>query len=203
MSSSTSSFTTSVSLVVFGALASATIMTIRQQQQQTTKKKSTTTTTPHAGIVQAQLRKLGITLPIPPPPKGNYVSCTRQGNVLYICGHIPTDFESGKLLTGKVGQDLTVEEGYASAKACAINILGTLAVELNGNLDRIKRIVKVVGFVNCTDDFAQQPAVVNGASDLFGDVFGDKGKHARSAVGANSLPLNIATEVECIVEIED
>mmetsp|Transcript_2448 Transcript_2448/g.3584 ORF Transcript_2448/g.3584 Transcript_2448/m.3584 type:complete len:197 (+) Transcript_2448:103-693(+) len=195
--SSTSSLTTSASLVLFGALASATIIAIRQQQTKKAKKST------NAGIVQAQLRKFGITLPVPPTPKGNYVSCTRQGNVLYICGHIPTDFETGSLITGKVGKDLTVEEGYASAKACAINILGTLAVELNGNLDSIKRIVKVVGFVNCTDDFTQQPAVVNGASDLFGDVFGDKGKHARSAVGTNSLPLNIATEVECIVEIED
>lgn len=105
------------------------------------------------------------------------------------------------LLKGKLGSTYTVEQGYESAKACAINILATLKSEL-GTLDRVKQVVKVVGFVACTDDFEQQPAVINGASDFFVEVFGEKGRHARSAVGTNSLPLGIATEVECIVEFE-
>jgi enamine deaminase RidA (YjgF/YER057c/UK114 family) len=106
------------------------------------------------------------------------------------------------LIKGKLGKDLTVDQGYNSAKTCAINILGTIQ-SVVGTLDKVVKIVKIVGFVNCTDDFEQQPAVINGASDFFVEVFGEKGKHARSAVGTNALPLGIATEVECIVEIEE
>lgn len=106
------------------------------------------------------------------------------------------------MIKGKVGSTLSIEEGYKSARTCAINILGTLKVNL-GSLEKVKQIVKIVGFVNCTDDFTQQPAVINGASDLFVEVFGKKGIHARSAVGSNALPLGIATEVECIVEVEE
>lgn len=124
----------------------------------------------------------------------------RVGNILHLAGHIPAR-ENGELIKGKLGSTLTVEEGYQSAKCCAINILSTLKGEL-GTLDNVKRIVKVVGFVACTDDFEMQPAVINGASDFFGEVFGEKGRHARSAVGTNALPLGIATEVECIVEVE-
>eukprot|EP00543_Licmophora_paradoxa_P008324 CAMPEP_0202458170 /NCGR_PEP_ID=MMETSP1360-20130828/22587_1 /ASSEMBLY_ACC=CAM_ASM_000848 /TAXON_ID=515479 /ORGANISM="Licmophora paradoxa, Strain CCMP2313" /LENGTH=181 /DNA_ID=CAMNT_0049078587 /DNA_START=8 /DNA_END=556 /DNA_ORIENTATION=- len=152
--------------------------------------------------VPEKLKSMGITLKEPPAPKGNYVSCVQSGNLLFLCGHIPQK-EDGSLFVGKVGKDLTVEEGYESAKACAINILATLSKELDGDWDRIVKIVKVVGFVSCADDFTQQPAVINGASDLFGEVFGPEiGLHARSAVGTNALPLNIATEVECIVEIK-
>lgn len=160
------------------------------------------TPAPKGGETEANIQALGIIVPTAPSPKGNYVSVVRTGNLLHLCGHIPTT-ASGEIITGKVGKDLSVEEGYNSARACAINILATLTSELGeGNLDQIKRIVKVVGFVNCTDDFTQQPSVINGASDLFGDVFGKgRGQHARSAVGTNSLPLNIATEVECIVEV--
>ena len=122
-----------------------------------------------------------------------------MGNALHLCGHIPMTKEG--LLKGKLGSTYNVEQGYESAKACAINILATLKSEL-GTLDRVKQVVKVVGFVACTDDFEQQPAVINGASDFFVEVFGEKGRHARSAVGTNSLPLGIATEVECIVEFE-
>ena len=121
--------------------------------------------------------------------------------MLHLCGHIPQTLD-GNLIKGKLGKDISVEEGYESARACGINILGTLQKEL-GTLDKVKRVIKVVGFVNCTDDFTQQPAVINGASDLFGEVFGEKGRHARSAVGSNALPLGIATEVECIVEIDE
>lgn len=121
--------------------------------------------------------------------------------MLHLCGHIPQK-ENGDLIKGKVGDNLSVEEGYQSARTCAINILGTLSKEL-GSLDKVKQVVKLVGFVNCTDDFMQQPAVINGASDLFVEVFGTIGVHARSAVGTNALPLGIATEVECIVLVEE
>jgi len=129
------------------------------------------------------------------------VSCVKVGNTYYVCGHIPQT-EKGDLIKGKVGGNLSVEQGYQSARTCAINILGTLAKEL-GSLDKVKQIIKMVGFVNCTDDFTQQPAVINGASDLFVEVFGANGIHARSAVGSNALPLGIATEVECIVLVEE
>lgn len=117
----------------------------------------------------------------------------------YLSGHIPAT--SKGLIKGKLGADLSVDEGYNSAKTCAINILATLKEEL-GTLDNVKQIVKIVGFVACTDDFTQQPSVINGASDFFVEVFGEKGNHARSAVGTNALPLGIPTEVECIVEVE-
>jgi len=167
-----------------------------------TKKNEQSPCPPIEGKTEAKLKELDISIPIPPSPKGNYVSVVRSGNLLHLCGHIPTT-STGELIQGKLGKDLTVEQGYESAKACAINILGTLSKELGeGNLDKIRRVVKVVGFVNCTNDFTQQPSVINGASDLFGSVFGTlRGQHARSAVGTNSLPLNIATEVECIVEL--
>jgi len=155
------------------------------------------------GETEATLAKLNLVLPAPSTPKGNYVQCVPvNDNLLHLCGHIPTNSETGELITGKVGKDLSVEEGYEAAKACALAIISTLQNFLGkGQLDRVKRIVKVVGFVNCTDDFTQQPSVINGASDLFGAVFGERGKHARSAVGTNALPLNVATEVECIVEL--
>jgi len=153
--------------------------------------------------IDEKLVSLGITIPIPTSPKGNYVSVVTVGNgtLLHLCGHLPRNISDDSLVIGKVGKDLTIEEGYASARLCAIQILGTLKQELGGNLERVIRIVKVVGFVNCTDDFIQIPAVINGASDLFAQVFGEKGKHARSAVGSCSLPFGVATEVECIVEV--
>ncbi len=134
--------------------------------------------------------------------KGNYTSCVRVGNMLHLCGHIPQK-ENGDLIKGKVGDNLSVEEGYQSARTCSINILGTLSKELD-SLDKVKQVVKLVGFVNCTDDFTQQSSVINGASDLFVEVFGTSiGLHARSAVGTNALPLGIATEVECIVLVDE
>ena len=116
-------------------------------------------------------------------------------------GHLPQP-AGGELITGKVGQDLDVDAAYDAARHCGLNILSTLKHEL-GDLDRVKRVVKLVGFVNCTDGFAQQPQVVNGCSDLMGEVFGEKGVHARSAVGTNALPLNVSVENEAIVEVED
>ncbi|GFH45910.1 endoribonuclease l-psp [Chaetoceros tenuissimus] len=151
------------------------------------------------GKIEEKLEGMGIEIPTVTPSQGNYVSAVKMGNALHLCGHIPMTKDG--LLKGKLGSTYTVEQGYESAKACAINILATLKSEL-GTLDRVKQVVKVVGFVACTDDFEQQPAVINGASDFFVEVFGEKGRHARSAVGTNSLPLGIATEVECIIEFE-
>eukprot|EP00546_Thalassionema_frauenfeldii_P015950 CAMPEP_0178898804 /NCGR_PEP_ID=MMETSP0786-20121207/2546_1 /TAXON_ID=186022 /ORGANISM="Thalassionema frauenfeldii, Strain CCMP 1798" /LENGTH=154 /DNA_ID=CAMNT_0020569587 /DNA_START=75 /DNA_END=539 /DNA_ORIENTATION=+ len=152
--------------------------------------------------IAEKLQSMGITIREAPSPKGNYISCVRTGNLLHLCGHIPQK-DDGSLVCGRLGQDLSVEEGYESARWCAINILNTLHKELNGDWSRVVRVVKVVGFVNSADDFQQQPAVINGASDLFGEVFGLAGVHARSAVGSNTLPLGIATEVEAIVEVKD
>jgi enamine deaminase RidA (YjgF/YER057c/UK114 family) len=153
--------------------------------------------------VNVKLRELGIVLKDPPAPKGNYVAAVRTGNLIHICGHIPQK-EDGTLHTGTLGKELTVEDGYESAKACATNILATISKYLNGDWSKLVQVVKVVGFVQCTPEFEQQPAVINGASDFFVQVLGKNvGMHARSAVGTNALPLNIATEVECIVEIKD
>jgi len=154
-----------------------------------------------AWSVDEKCKSLGLVVPKSPEPKGNYIPVTRVGNILYLCGHIPQQ-ENGELIKGKLGEDFSIEQGYESARTCAINILGTLQREL-GTLDRVKRILKVVGFVNCTGNFVDTPAVINGASDLFAQVFGDSGRHARSAIGSNALPLNIATEIECIVEVND
>jgi enamine deaminase RidA (YjgF/YER057c/UK114 family) len=159
--------------------------------------------------VEAKLESMGITVPVPGPPKGNYVTAVKVGeDMLHLSGHLPLDCSDkdkneagGKLICGKLGGGLSIQEGYISAQCCAIQILGTLKKEL-GSLDKVKRIVKIVGFVNCTDDFQQQPAVINGASDFFVNIFGrEVGSHARSAVGTNALPLGAATEVECIVQI--
>ena len=155
---------------------------------------------PMAASVSDKLAALGITLKDPSPPKGNYVACVRSGNLLFLCGHLPVR-EDGTLVTGTLGKGLTVEQGYASARYSAISILGTLNKELDGDWDRLIRVVKVVGFVNSAQDFTQQPAVINGASDLLGAVLEGRGVHARTAVGSNVLPLGVATEVECIVEI--
>ena len=151
---------------------------------------------------EAKIAELGYTLPEVNPPKGAYVLCTRSGDgkTVYTAGHLPQPAD-GDLVTGKVGADLTREEGHAAAEYAALSLLATLKAEI-GDLDKITRIVKVVGFVNCTDGFSEQPLVINGASNLFGAVLGDRGVHARSAVGTNALPLNVAVEVEAVVEVE-
>jgi enamine deaminase RidA (YjgF/YER057c/UK114 family) len=160
-----------------------------------------------AGSVFAQkvdydkkLKELGIELYAPTKPMANYVKAVRTGNLLFLAGHGPTKAD-GSNITGKVGADLTIEQGYDAAKQTAISILSTLKGEL-GDLNKVKRIVKVLGMVNCTDTFTDQPKVINGFSDLMVAVFGEKGKHARSAVGMNALPSNIAVEIEIIVEVE-
>lgn len=147
-----------------------------------------------------RLKELGIELYEPTKPMANYVKAVRTGNLLYLAGHGPTRAD-GSNITGKVGVDMTTDQGYQAAKQTGISILSTLKGEL-GDLNKVKRIVKVLGMVNCTDTFTDQPKVINGFSDLMVAVFGEKGKHARSAVGMNSLPNNITVEIEIIVEVE-
>jgi enamine deaminase RidA (YjgF/YER057c/UK114 family) len=148
-----------------------------------------------------KLEELGIILPEASSPVANYVNAVRSGNLLFLAGKGP-GLQDGTFITGKVGEDLTIEEGKAAARMVAINQLAVLKAEL-GDLNKVKRVVKVLGMVNCNSDFTQQPQVINGFSDLMVEVFGEKGKHARSAVGMNALPMNIAVEVELIVEIGD
>ncbi|TMW55533.1 hypothetical protein Poli38472_010415 [Pythium oligandrum] len=150
--------------------------------------------------IEARVAELGFTLPATSAPKANYLNVVRTGNYVFTAGHV-SQSASGELILGKVGKDLTAEEGYAAAQRVVLSLLATLKEEL-GNLDHIKRIVKLTGFVNCVDGFTAQPAVINGASDLLVQIFGDKGKHARSAVGTNALPLNVAVEIEAIVEVD-
>jgi len=150
---------------------------------------------------ETRLKEKGIVLTAPGKPVANYVNAVRVGNLLFLAGKGPTK-PDGSNITGKVGRDLTIEQGYEAARLTALNHLAVLKTEL-GSLNKVKRIVKVLGMVNCTEDFKDQPKVVNGYSDLMVEIFGDKGKHARSAVGMYALPMNIAVEVEVIVEIED
>ena len=150
---------------------------------------------------EERLKKSGIELPVPQKPVANYVNAVRSGNLIFLAGKGPTK-PDGSNITGKVGKDLTLQQGYEAARLTAINQLAVLKAEL-GSLNKVRRIVKVLGMVNCTEDFKDQPKVVNGYSDLMVEIFGEKGKHARSAVGMYALPLNIAVEVEVIVEIED
>jgi enamine deaminase RidA (YjgF/YER057c/UK114 family) len=149
---------------------------------------------------EAKLKEMKIDLFTPPAPMANYVRAVRTGNLVYLAGHGPTKAD-GTNIQGKVGKDLSVEEGYMAARQVGIAMLSTLKAEV-GDLKKVKRIVKVLGMVNCTETFTDQPKVINGFSDLMVAVFGPKGMHARSAVGMISLPSNIAVEVEMIVEVE-
>jgi enamine deaminase RidA (YjgF/YER057c/UK114 family) len=150
--------------------------------------------------IEARLKEMGIELPPAVRPVANYVPSARAGNLVFLSGHGPFN-EDGTLVIGKVGGDLSVEDGYQAARRVCIGLLGSLKAEI-GDLDRVKRVLKLLGMVNCGPEFIDQPKVINGASDLLVEVFGDKGKHARSAVGMNALPMNIAVEIEMIVEIE-
>jgi len=150
---------------------------------------------------EQKISDLGIELPEVSPPVANYVNAVRSGNLLFLAGKGPLT-SNGTYITGKVGDDLTVEEGYEAARLTAINQLAVLKHEL-GDLNKVVRIVKVTGMVNSTPDFGNQPEVINGFSDLMVEVFGERGKHARAAVGMGSLPRNIAVEIEAIVEVKD
>lgn len=144
---------------------------------------------------------LNLKMPAPAVPKGNFVNYVLiNENTVFLSGHLPQPAD-GAMLVGKVGKDFTTEEAYEAAKLCGLNLCSTLKHNL-GDLDRVKRIVKLTGFVNCIDGYGQQPAVINGCSDLMVQLFGAKGAHARSAVGTNALPLNVPVEIEAIIEIE-
>jgi enamine deaminase RidA (YjgF/YER057c/UK114 family) len=153
-----------------------------------------------AGRIEARLAELGIELPKAASPVAAYVPAVRTGNQLFISGQIP--LWNGELRhVGKLGAGYSIEEGREAARTCALNLIAQAKAALDGDLDRITRVVKLVGFVNSTGDFNDQPKVINGASELMQDVFGDAGKHARSAVSAASLPLGVAVEVEAIFEV--
>ena len=149
--------------------------------------------------VESRLAELGYTLPPPPEPIGNYLSVARSGDIMWMSG-VGSRRADGSRINGKLGSDLTVEQGYEAAQWCALNLLARMKAEL-GNLDRITGILKVVGMVNSSPDFEEQAKVVDGASDLFVEVFGDAGKHSRSAPGMAALPRNTAVIVECVIEI--
>lgn len=151
---------------------------------------------------EARLDELGIELPSPQAPAANYVPAVRTGNLLYLAGVGPAKRSDGRALIGKVGAELTLEEGYEAARLVCLNIISRLKAEL-GDLDRVVRVVKLLGMVNAAGDFGEHPAVINGCSDLLVEVFGERGKHARSAVGMQSLPFGIPVEIEAIVEISD
>ncbi len=152
-----------------------------------------------AGVAEKKLQDLGIELPNPPAPAANYVPYTIAGNILTISGQV-TMGPNGLEYIGKLGDTADVETGQAAARLCAINILAQAKAAL-GDLDRIKQVIKIQGFVNATPDFTDHPAVVNGASDLLAEVLGDAGKHARAAVGMSSLPFGVAVEVDAVIEI--
>lgn len=149
--------------------------------------------------IDARLLELGITLNEPSQPVGNYINSVRTGNLIYMAGLGPLG--PNGYITGKLGQDLSIAEGYDAARYTAISQLTALKAEI-GDLNKVKRIVKVFGMVNSTPTFTQQPAVINGFSDLMVAIFGDRGRHARAAVGMVALPMNICVEIEMIVEVE-
>jgi len=150
---------------------------------------------------EAKLKELGISLPAMSKPVANYVKYVQTGKLIYLSGHGPKN-NKGEDITGKLGDGISIEQGYEAARACGIQLLATLKDATGGDLKRVKRIVKILGMVNCTNTFTDQPKVMNGCSDLLVAVFGEKGKHARSAVGMNALPNNIVVEIEMIVEVE-
>lgn len=150
---------------------------------------------------EARLAELGIELPAAPEPVANYVNGVRTGNLIFLAGKGPKRADGTEII-GKLGDDVTIEKGYEGARLTAINQLAVLK-EMLGDLRKVKRVVKVLGMVNSTPDFVQQPAVINGFSDLIVEVFGDRGRHARAAVGMTSLPRGQAVEIEMIVEVED
>ena len=152
-----------------------------------------------AGTIEQRLIDHDIELPEAATPVANYVPAVQSGHMLYISGQLPL-WNGQRRHIGKLGADTSVEDGEAAARLCALNVVAQAKAAL-GNLDRVVRVVKLVGFVNSTPDFTDQPAVVNGASDLMAEVFGDKGRHSRSAVGVAALPLGVSVEVEAILEV--
>jgi enamine deaminase RidA (YjgF/YER057c/UK114 family) len=151
--------------------------------------------------IESKIKELKIILPNAPSPVGSYVASKIIGNLLFVSGQISLD-KDNKLIKGKLGLNLSTEEGYEAAKRCAYNIIAQAKKACNGDLDKVKNCIKLTGFVNSTDDFIDQPKVINGASDLISLVFGKKGDHIRAAVSTNSLPLGVAVEVDAIFEVK-
>ena len=152
------------------------------------------------GRIEARLAELKIELPKAAAPAANYVPWTISGKTLYVAGQIP--FWNGELkFVGRVGEAMTLEQGQQAARLCALNIIAQAKVACGGDLDRVARVLKLTGYVNCVASFTDQPKVINGASDLMVQVFGDAGKHARAAVGVNVLPFGVTTEVDAIIEL--
>ena len=151
-------------------------------------------------VVSEKLKQLNIELPKAPDPVGAYVAFKKIGNLLYISGQLPIG-PDGKITKGKIGKNLSLEDGQKASKLCVINILAQASKAMNGDLDKIKNCIKITGFVNSTDDFFDQPKVINPASETLSSVFEDKGKHTRAAISTNSLPLGVAVEIDAIFEI--
>ncbi len=151
--------------------------------------------------VESKLTNMGYRLPSPPAPVGNYLAATRSGNIMWMAG-VGSRKADGSSITGKLGDDLTVDQGYEAARWCALNLLARMKAEL-GDLDKVTRILKVVGMVNSAPSFGEQARVVDGASDLFVALYGDPGRHSRSAPGMGALPGNTAVIVDCVIEVSE
>jgi len=152
-----------------------------------------------SGKIEARLAEMGLELPEAPAPAANYVPFVISGDLVFVSGQIPKIGD--RLITGKLGADMSVEEAREAAKICALNLLAQVRAACGGDLDRLERVVKLGGFVNCTPDFTEHPQVVNGASDFLGELLGERGAHARAAVGCVSLPLGVAVEIEGVFRI--
>ena len=151
--------------------------------------------------INNKIEELKIKLPEAKPPVGSYVATKIVGKLLYISGQISID-EKGELIKGKIGKELTTDQGYDAAKRCGLSIVSQVKNACNGDLSKVKSCIKLTGFVNSTDDFNEQPKVINGASDLISSIFGESGMHTRAAVSANSLPLGVSVEVDAIFELK-
>ena len=178
-------------------LLAVAVVSCTPKQEQTQEEQET----PRTGNVEERLKELNIVLATPTPSNGSIVKAVRSGNLIYLSGHGPDKPEGGQI-TGKVGGDVSIEQGQEAARLTGIALLSSLKAEI-GDLNKVKRIVKVLGMVNCVPTFTDQPKVMNGFSDLMVEVFGESGRHARSAVGMNGLPGDIAVETEMIVEVTD
>jgi enamine deaminase RidA (YjgF/YER057c/UK114 family) len=150
--------------------------------------------------IEQRLKELNLELPAVTPPVATYVNAARTGNLMFLSGKVPVD-GSGKFLTGKVGKDVSTEEAAKHARLVGLHLIAVMRHEL-GSLDKVKRVVKLLGMVNAVPEYGEQPKVINGCSDLMVEVFGDKGRHARSAIGVGSLPAGVTVEIEAIVEVE-
>ena len=151
--------------------------------------------------VENKLKELNISLPKAPDPVGAYVAFKKVDKLLFISGQLPIDI-NGKMIKGKIGKDLTLDEGQKASKLCVVNILAQAKKAMNGDLNKIKNCIKITGFVNSTDNFTDQPKIINPASETLSLVFGNSGKHSRAAISTNSLPLGAAVEIDAIFEVE-